>query len=273
MHFDGLEPRVIHPSGDLLVCEPQPHVVERVHHPGLLVLHEVRHHDLATGTKDSGALHEDPGRVRCMVDEEAKEHGIEGTIFEGEGPTFELDVIDLLPSAQHLLAPADVTWVEIQGCYVVTSNCQGAECIAVLTTNKEDIDALDQVHKVVRNLLIVVDTHQSVKVMDEPCMLRGGFFLLLGAFRSFNNLLGPIDLLRFPLDFGVDRFLFLVRRVYVLLLVYQNTSDTLFISMARLTSMVIRRPVLMGFLQREFPYGWPTLMWTFVPPPTRGATS
>lgn len=118
-------------------------------------------------------------------------------------------------------------------------------------------------------------------------MFRGGSLLLIlrilgplgfplgpfGAFGSSRNLLGPFDLLGLPLPFGVDRFLFLVLRVYVLLFVYQKTSDTLPISMARLTSMVMRRPVLMGFLQREFPYGWPTLMWTFVPPPTRGATS
>lgn len=283
MDDDGLECCILHPNVDLLRGETQPHIMERIHHPGLLMLHEVCHDYLAAWTKNSSALHEDPGWVRGMVDEEAQEDCIEGIIVKGEGPTLELDVIDLLPSAQYLLAPAEMTWVEIEGCHVVSSKSQGAESIAVLTPNKEDIDALDQVHEIVRDLLIVIDTHQSVEVMYEPCMLRGGFFLPilllgplripLGAFGSFNNLLGPFDLLRFPLDCGVDRFLFLFRRLYVLLFVYQNTSDTLPISMARLISIVMRRPVLMGFLQSEFPYGWPTLMWTFVPPPTRGATS
>src|SRR3989442_1423014 len=45
------------------------------------------------------------------------------------------------------------------------------------------------------------------------------------------------------------------------------------LSIPRRISIAIRRPVLMGRRQSEFPYGWPIDMWTFVPPPMRGATS
>ncbi len=269
MDGDGLERRLLHPVIDLLQGETQPHIVERIHHPGLLVLHEVCHDDLATGTKHPGALREDPCRVRGMVYEEAQEHGIEGTIVEGKCPALKLDESDLVPSAQHLLASADVALVEIEGGHIVSGQCQGTECIAVLTAHKEDIHALDQVHEVVRDLLVVIDAHQTVKVTDEPRVFRGGSLLLLlnlrilgplgfplgpfGALGSSRSLPGPLDLLRLPLDFGVDRFLFLVLRVSALLIVYQNTSETLPVSIARLTSMVIRRPVLIGFLQSAFP--------------------
>src|SRR6059036_3702621 len=45
------------------------------------------------------------------------------------------------------------------------------------------------------------------------------------------------------------------------------------LSTPRRISIAIRRPVLIGRRQSEFPYGWPSDMWTFVPPPIRGATS
>src|SRR2546422_1718725 len=45
------------------------------------------------------------------------------------------------------------------------------------------------------------------------------------------------------------------------------------LSIPRRISIALRRPVLMGRRQSEFPYGWPTDMWTFVPPPIRGETS
>ena len=52
-----------------------------------------------------------------------------------------------------------------------------------------------------------------------------------------------------------------------------NTSSKRSCSAAIRSSMAIRRPLLIGFRQRAFPYGCPTLTWTLVPPPRRGATS
>src|SRR3989442_1602402 len=45
------------------------------------------------------------------------------------------------------------------------------------------------------------------------------------------------------------------------------------VSIARRISIAMRRPVLIGPRHSEVPYGWPTAMWTFVPPPIRRATS
>ena len=52
-----------------------------------------------------------------------------------------------------------------------------------------------------------------------------------------------------------------------------NTSSKRSCSAAIRSSIAMRRPLDIGFRQRALPYGWPTLTWTFVPPPRRGATS
>lgn len=46
-----------------------------------------------------------------------------------------------------------------------------------------------------------------------------------------------------------------------------STSLSRSCSAAFRNSIAIRRPLDIGFRQRAFPYGWPTLTWTFVPPP------
>src|SRR5206468_9970496 len=55
--------------------------------------------------------------------------------------------------------------------------------------------------------------------------------------------------------------------------IHVTSSPSRPVSMPRRISIAIRRPVLIGRRHNEFPYGWPTDMWTFVPPPIRGETS